>query len=220
MILGNLIETDTITEKVRRLLRYQIITGQLKPGDRIVQFAVAEQLGVSRIPVREGIHALAAEGLVELEPHHGAVVSPVSIEHATEIFEVRAMLEERVLRLAVTSPLFNDHLFKKAKTYIAAMRKSRGKTFDMEQWGNAHWDFHRTLYEPSMQQHTLAMLRSLFLHSERYIALEIADPEFAAQDIKDHETILQNLQDGNIDAAVELLKYHMLKTPKALEAVA
>jgi DNA-binding GntR family transcriptional regulator len=210
------IEKDTITEKVRRLLRHQIITGHLKPGDHIVQFAVAEQLGISRIPVREGIQALAAEGLVTIAPHHGAVVSPISVEHAAEIFEVRALLEERLLRLAVASASFNDGTLKDAHAYLLIMKKARNKKFDMEQWGSAHWEFHRTLYEPSKQQHTLTMLRSLFLHSERYIALEISNPDFAAQDFQDHQAILMHLQDKNLEAAIALLKHHMLKTPKTM----
>src|SRR5579872_2208552 len=81
-------------------LRQSILTGQLKPGERLVEERLAEELGVSRNPVREAIRALASEGLVEVKARRGASVLKMTEQEARETIEVRALLEGHNARLA------------------------------------------------------------------------------------------------------------------------
>ncbi|KAG1281965.1 hypothetical protein G6F64_014436 [Rhizopus arrhizus] len=80
---------------IRDKLRERILSGEFTPGDRLVEGRLSEEMGVSRIPVREALRALAAEGLVTIEPRRGASVSVLSDAVAYDMVEVRATLEGR-----------------------------------------------------------------------------------------------------------------------------
>lgn len=90
----------TLRELVCAEIRHLILSGQLAPGSRLVEDRLAAQLAVSRNPVREALHALAAEGLVEVFPRRGAVVAMLSSAEAEELFDVRTALEGLAASLA------------------------------------------------------------------------------------------------------------------------
>jgi DNA-binding GntR family transcriptional regulator len=83
----------TSTLRVRDQLQREILTGALVPGERLRAEALAQRFGTSRTPVREALLSLAAEGLVELEPHRGAVVRPFDAAGLVELYELRAVIE-------------------------------------------------------------------------------------------------------------------------------
>jgi DNA-binding GntR family transcriptional regulator len=87
---------DVVTAELRR----RILSGDLAPGERLVEDRLAESLGVSRNPVREAIRVLATEGFIEVTPRRGAAVSRVSEAEAEELFDVRMALEALAARLA------------------------------------------------------------------------------------------------------------------------
>ncbi|MFQ3288887.1 MAG: DNA-binding GntR family transcriptional regulator, partial [Alteromonadaceae bacterium] len=87
----------TRTQLVVEILREQIINGEIKAGQALRQAALAEELNVSRIPVREALLQLEAEGLVSFEPHRGATATDLSSDQIDELFELRAMLEADLL---------------------------------------------------------------------------------------------------------------------------
>jgi DNA-binding GntR family transcriptional regulator len=90
----------SLAEQVARELRQAILTRRRKPGDRLVEDRLSEEMGVSRVPIREALRVLAAEGLVEVQPRRGASVAKVSPEVARDLVEVRATLEGLNARLA------------------------------------------------------------------------------------------------------------------------
>lgn len=85
--------TETRAESLRRSLEQQIVRGELRPGDRLDEVELAERFNVSRTPVREALHALAAAGLIEMRSRQGATVSTVSISMLLEMFQIMAELE-------------------------------------------------------------------------------------------------------------------------------
>jgi DNA-binding GntR family transcriptional regulator len=89
-----------LTTLIARAIRERILTGELAPGDRLVEARLSEELGVSRVPVREALRALAADGVVTIEPRRGASVTSYSDEHIQELVEVRATLESLNAKLA------------------------------------------------------------------------------------------------------------------------
>lgn len=211
------IETTTVAERVRIFLRNQIIQGELKPGDRIVQNLVAQQLGVSRIPIREAIHALIAEGLLDMEPHHGAAVSPVSADMAREVFGLRATIEPRLLRMA--SQHMGKDTFLAARKQLSVMKRKGKKKKDFAAWASSHWAFHMALYKPSRQLLTLEIVRRLMQHSERFMALEIAVMDAADKDLSEHEEILKLCEDREFDQAAILLEQHIVRTPGVIDSM-
>lgn len=84
---------STIVKNVTKRLRQAILDGTLKEGDRLIQEEWAERLEVSRMPIREALTQLQIEGLVELVPHKGAVVTPITKDNIEEIYHLRSMLE-------------------------------------------------------------------------------------------------------------------------------
>jgi len=91
---------DSLGKVVAEQLRRLILTGQHKPGERLVEDKLSAELGVSRVPIREALRTLAAEGLVDLPPRRGASVAILSPEIAHDLVEVRATLEGLNARLA------------------------------------------------------------------------------------------------------------------------
>src|SRR5918997_1165848 len=88
----------TISAAVAEELRRRIVDGEFSAGFQLRQDALASEFGVSRIPVREALMQLEAEGLVKIHPHRGAIVSELSTEEVHELFELRALLEPRLLK--------------------------------------------------------------------------------------------------------------------------
>src|SRR4028119_1981958 len=99
----------TISSAVAGDLRRRIVDGEFKAGFQLRQDALAAEFGVSRIPVREALMQLEAEGLVKILPHRGAIVSELSTEEVQELFELRALLEPRLLRASAPHLTQADH---------------------------------------------------------------------------------------------------------------
>ena len=89
-----------LTQLVVEALRERILTGKVQSGERLVEGRLSEELGVSRMPVREALHTLAAEGLVTIEPRRGASVTSFGVDQVRELVEVRATLEGLNAKLA------------------------------------------------------------------------------------------------------------------------
>jgi DNA-binding GntR family transcriptional regulator len=95
-----------LADWVTRTLRQAILQGHLRPGEKIDQDLVAEELAVSRTPVREALRGLESEGFVDIRPHRGAYVSTVTEDDIEEIYEVRALIEAEMVRQA--TPVIPD----------------------------------------------------------------------------------------------------------------
>src|SRR6202162_6692822 len=97
-------EHSPLHDRVVMELRQAILSGRLKPGERLVEGRLADELGVPRMPVREAIRALASEGLIEVTARRGAAVATMTEQEARETIEVRALLEGQNARLAARRP--------------------------------------------------------------------------------------------------------------------
>ncbi|MBS0417869.1 MAG: GntR family transcriptional regulator [Proteobacteria bacterium] len=91
---------STISERIYQGLIDQIITGQLKPGQRIEEQAIASQFGVSRTPVRDALRQLAGSGFINFKPHHGATVTDLDLDQLSEMLETLEELEALCTRFA------------------------------------------------------------------------------------------------------------------------
>src|SRR5438874_11719461 len=95
------IQRQTVAGMTVDALRERILRGDYPEGEPLRQDALADELGVSRIPVREALRQLEAEGLVTFSPHRGAVVSSLSLDEIVELFELRAEIETDLLARAI-----------------------------------------------------------------------------------------------------------------------
>ena len=97
-----------LRDVVFKTLREAILTGELEPGERLMEIKLADKLGVSRTPIREAIRKLEIEGLVNMTPRKGAVVAEISEEDLQNVLEVRRVLEKLAVELACSSILLTS----------------------------------------------------------------------------------------------------------------
>ncbi len=118
--------------------------GDFPEGEPLRQDALADELGVSRIPVREALRQLEAEGLVTFSPHRGAVVSSLSLNEIDELFELRAEIECDLLRRAI--PVATREAFRASDAKSSTNSATRSEPGSRSRWGPLNWHFHAALY--------------------------------------------------------------------------
>ncbi len=207
------IKRQSVPESLRESLQERILSGDIAEGDWLIQDAIAEEYGVSRMPVREALRQLEALGLVVMHTHRGAVVTSVPTEQIEELFELRALLECDVLRRALER--MTDQDIADAQAILNELDASYRRE-DMAGWGRLNWAFHRSLYACSGRVQTLNILQVINLQIERYIRLHLLLTQGSGEAERDHHELLRlcALRDG--DGAVALLKHHILATGRSL----
>ena len=148
----------TVAGAVAEDLRRRIIDGDFASGFQLRQDALAAEFGVSRIPVREALMQLEAEGLVKIHPHRGAIVSELSTEEIEELFELRAILEPRLLKASARRLTQDDYerlnaILQEFSLALEAQHVSR--------WGELNTELHMVLYRHAGQPRSLAIVANL-----------------------------------------------------------
>lgn len=211
------IEYKTRTQLVAEAIRQKILTGQIKGGEPLRQAALAEELNVSRIPVREALLQLEAEGLVEFEAHKGATATRLSADQVSELFELRAMLECDLLRRAIPKLTQND--LAQAEQLRAQMADAYQHKDSSGSWSVLNTQYHLTLYRAAERPLTFDLVQHLMTTADRYIrvhlmlagGVEKADPE--------HSQLLKLCQAGDIEAACTLLSQHILGAADEVKSI-
>ena len=146
-------------------IRKSILDGTLEPGARIQQHALASELGVSHVPLREAIQRLEAEGFLAVHPRRGAFVMPLSIDDASEIFDLRATLETKALRASIPN-LTSEQLQIVRESCAAA----DGVT-DLVRYGELNVQFHRALFAGANRPRLQSLIETLWSNAARYSML-------------------------------------------------
>ncbi|MBB3770152.1 DNA-binding GntR family transcriptional regulator [Angulomicrobium tetraedrale] len=199
-----------MTDQIVTELRRQIIVGQLPEGAPLRQEKLASELGVSRVPLREAIRQLEAEGLVVSELHKGTVVSSLSLEEIEELFEIRMRMETWLFEVAIPRLTEEDFALAEAVTDEAMASGS------VENWGELNWRFHETLYRPSGHLIALKLLRTVHDNANRYVNLQIAVAEDVERELSDHRALIAFARLGDIRRAVDTLRAHIQRVSRNL----
>ena len=207
------LQRQTLAGMTLDALRERILHGVYPEGEPLRQDALAKELGVSRIPVREALRQLEAEGLVTFSPHRGAVVSTLSLDDIDEAFDLRATIEVTLLRRALANVTAED--LARAKeildSYDAALRSGA-----VASWGTMNWQFHATLYAPSRRPFTLGVAQKLHRHCDRYLRMQIALTHGELRATEEHRAILSAVRQRDAARAGKLLRDHILGAGRAL----
>lgn len=196
---------QTAHEYVLRVLRRAILNGDLRGGSRLVQAELAAMLDVSTTPVREALRDLATEGLVQFDPHRGAVVPELSAEDAREIYEIRRVLEPLAMRQAV--PNLSDALIARLRKLHESMLAEPHSV----DWVDRNRVFHMAVYETAASPRLAGIIRNLQDASVMYIGASLhLQPGLRDKANHDHEEILDALENRNVEAAVKALVDHLL----------
>ncbi len=193
-------------------LRNAILQGRYKTGQPLRQDRVAKDLGVSKIPLREALVELRAEGLVTLLPKRGAVVSELSAAQAKEIYTMRSALETAALEQAV--PLLGNAEIIRARSVLEIMETGA----DKHQWGELNWEFHATLYQAARMPMMLKTIHQLHNNVTRYLLLYLDRLSAWQRSREEHRALLNACRDKNTSQAVAILKTHLAKASDTLAA--
>jgi DNA-binding GntR family transcriptional regulator len=194
-------------EYVHRRVREAILEAELPPGQIMSQVALAEELGVSRTPLREALRMLQGEGLVEARTNRRVRVAPISPSDLEELYSVRIVLEAQALRLAV--PRMSQEHIARLEGSIAEMAHFAAQR-DMRRWLVPHSEYHRQLTRLAGERFE-ALLSQLFDHAERYRRLHLGHGP-SAWATADHREILDAVKLDDAQTAATLLAQHLART--------
>jgi DNA-binding GntR family transcriptional regulator len=195
----------TAAQQVLENLRQGLVSGMLRPGQRVTQEDVALRLGVSVAPVREALRVLEQEGQLIYKPRRGYFVTELRIEDLEEIYGLRRVLEERLARLALL--VLDDEILTRVRA-AAEECEVAGEAADVARELSANRRFHFGLLECADQPHTMRMIRLLWDSTEAYRAIYYNSPAERRRAAKAHKRILAAAAAGDADRLVSELDAH------------
>ncbi|GAA2205288.1 GntR family transcriptional regulator [Nonomuraea monospora] len=186
-------------------LRRAITTGRLRPGAPIRQDALAEELQVSRVPLREALKTLEGEGLVTYKPHKGYCVAVLSLDDLREVYRIRELLEEEAVRAAVAR-LTDDDLGRIEAAQEEVERAAAAG--DVAAMASANRTFHMTLFDCAGMPRLARLIRTLWDTTDAYRSMYYGDAGNRERVVKEHRAALDALRRRSADEAVTTLNVH------------
>lgn len=205
-----------VSDWVYEQLRERILTGAYGPGERLRQSAVADQFEVSQTPVREALARLASDGLVQLQPRRGAVVSALSLKEIDEVYELRELLDPYVARKAVVAG--SDE---QLAAIAAANQSCSMPNLGASELFERNRIFHRAIYEACGSTRMLQLFESLWhsVTAVRMFDVYVSDPDELEQMKKEHAAITEALLARDADRAEEVVREHIAAARRDLLAL-
>ena len=197
-----------LRDVVFNTLREEILTGKLKPGERLREIHLANKMGVSRTPVREAIRMLELEGLVKMPPRKGAEVADITEKDLNDVLEVRTALEELAIELACKNitPEDIDRLNANMEEFIEATKKG-----DLTEIAKADVSFHDIIFEATNNRRLIQLLNNLREQMYRYRIEYLKDKSVYESLIKEHQEIIKNVCDNDVESAKNNISAHITK---------
>jgi DNA-binding GntR family transcriptional regulator len=209
-------EPNRLVDEVHERLLEMISTGLLPPDSRLHQGRLADELGVSRTPVREALLRLEREGLVYTSPGRGMFVRGVSPEEVREVYEVREVLEPFAARLACLRATARD------VSAVEAIQRRHERSYprDLAVAFRSNMELHMGLTRACGNQLVLRFLESVWHQdtSIRAFAFQTRDPATVSGMVQEHREIVDAFKAGDGDAVERLLRRHIRAAYEALEA--
>lgn len=201
-----ILEDKTLRKRVYKHLRDKIIRGQLPPGERLVENRIAKALGVSRTPVREALHNLEMEGLVEAVPRVGYIVKPISEAEVYEICEIRTAIEVLAARWAMARD--RERLIRDLRRNLETTERRVSKG-NIRAFVDLDAQFHEIIARHSGSQRLLEMALMLRKHMLRYRLESIYEEDNVRRAIEGHRAVLRAIEEGDPAAVEEALRRHI-----------
>lgn len=203
--------TGNSTSNITTVLRKEIISGVLGPGTKLHQQALADRFRASRMPVRESLQALVAEGLVVWPNRHSAKVAPLLPDELREISEMRIIAESLAMRLAI--PEITNRDLAQAESL-----QSTAETAGAEDFATLNTAFHQTLLSPCNRPRLLAHILELERLSQRYLMVTATELDYFRRSHSEHRALIGACRTRDADAACRLLERHITDASLALLA--
>jgi DNA-binding GntR family transcriptional regulator len=198
----------TIASAAAEEIRRRIINGEFPGGHQLRQDQLSAELGISRIPLREALVQLESEGLVRISPHKGAIVSELSSDEITELFDLRRLLEPRLLERSAPLLTASDYaeLERNLDEYSAEIMK-----MNVSRWGQLNTQFHLLLYSKSGLTRTFSIVNLLLQNTDRYTRLQLSLSQASRlRAEKEHKALVDFCRSGDVGRACQFLDEHIL----------
>ena len=195
-----------LREIVSDALRQAIRDGLLPPGERLMEIPLAEELGVSRTPIREAIRILEQEGLVVMIPRRGTYVADMSLKDVTEVFELRSILEELAAELAAER-ITNEEI-EALEQHLVEIGNYMNEN-NLDKVVQADILFHEILYKASRNDRLVEMIHNLREQTLRFRTLSMSQTGRLAKTWDEHRQLVEAIASHNATQARKLARLHM-----------
>ena len=204
----NLDEYKPLRDVVFENLRGAIVEGKLKPGQRLMEVQLAEQLGVSRTPVREAIRKLELEGLVVMLPRKGAYVVNMSLKDVVDVLEIRASLEG--LAASLSAERITDEDIKKLESIVEEFENNVDES-NVEALLKKDVEFHECIFKSTNNKRLHQLINSLWEQVYRFRVTYISDYDSTVNIVEEHKMILDAIKRGDSEMAKKYAMEHIQK---------
>ena len=194
-------------------LRRRILDGEYPAGMALRQAVLSEELGISRIPFREALIQLEAEGLVEMEAHKGAVVAHVSADDVEELFEFRALIEPRLLEKS--APLLTSGDFARLNAILREYSDEL-RSAHVGRWGELNTELHTLLYSHADSPRMMDTMHQLLQSTDRFTRMQLFYTDGRSTAEREHEEIVRLCEARNYKAASRVLRAHIFNAGAVL----
>ena len=195
-----------LRDVVFNTLRKAILKGELKPGERLMEIALAERLGVSRTPVREAMRKLELEGLVSIIPNKGAYVTGITRKDVEDIYAIRSLLEGLCARWATAYITEKQLDALEENIYLSEFHASKGHAQKLTELDD---QFHDILYEACSSKMLEHQLRDFHEYVRRMRKQNLSGSERGLEAVLEHKQIMEAICRKDADRAQELAALHM-----------
>jgi DNA-binding GntR family transcriptional regulator len=201
-------ERKSLGEHVFESLKHSIVRGKISSGEWLVESHIAEILGISRTPVREALHKLEREGLIERQPRGGFTVLGLNREDIEETFGIRSVLEGYAVRLATVKHEAGDlkRLDRKIDEFQRALDYKK-----MDLLPAINTEFHDLLYKLSKSPKLIAIINGLRDQIYRYREMILKESKFASTSNRDHKKMLKYIRERDAEGAEKLVRDHIIR---------
>lgn len=202
----NVNEYLPLRDVVFNTLREAILRGDLEPGERLMEIALANRLGVSRTPIREAIRKLELEGLVVMIPRRGAQVASITKKDLQDVLEVRSSLE--VLATELACERITPEQLDSLKSALSRFESVLGNS-DVSVIARADVDFHDVIFESTNNARLVQILNNLREQMYRYRLEYLKDFSSHGQLLEEHKRLVEAIAAHDRQKAVEIIKAHI-----------
>ena len=202
-----LLQSSSLTSVVQQEIERQILQGELAPGAKLIEAALAAQLGVSRGPVREAFRMLEEAGLVRQEKNRGVFVRDIPLDEAMEIYDLRAMMDEAVGRMLATA--ITAEQMKALRSMVDAMERAV-KAGEADRYHLLNLEFHDRLVEFTGNRKLTAIYRRLINELSLFRRLNLADAKLLPISASEHRAIVKAIASGDPVLAGQAMREHVL----------
>ena len=199
-------DTKTIRKRIYEHLREQLLNGEIAPPEHLIEAKIAKELGTSRTPVREALHSLELEGLIESIPRVGYVVKAISKEEVEEICEIRMAIEGVAVRWAMEKAYKKLVEELEKNISIAKEKVSKG---NVRAFVDMDARFHEIISKFSGSKRLLELAQTLRRHMLRYRIQSIYSIDNVLRAIDGHKGILRAIEKRNLEEVNQAIRHHM-----------